>query len=144
MSSDPEKMIHRIYEEAYNKGNLDVLDEAIDEDYLRHQPPMPDVQGLEAYKKFIADSRNAYSGLEFSIEQIIVQGDTSAARYTLRGIHTGHSPTIRAQPTGNPVIMPGCIISHWVNGKVAVDWAYNDYLGLLQQFGVYPPPGMFA
>jgi predicted ester cyclase len=144
MPNTIKEKITQIYEEAYNKGNLDVLDSILADNYLRHQPPMPDVKGPEAYKKYVSTTRKAYSDLVFKLESIIAEGNISVARYTLNGKHTGYSPSIQAQPTGNQVAMPGCIVSHWEGGKIALDWVYNDYLGLLQQFGVYPLPGMFA
>jgi predicted SnoaL-like aldol condensation-catalyzing enzyme len=144
MSQKLKDLIYRIYREAYNKGNLAVLDEAVAEDYIRHQPPMPDVKGLEAFKKFVADTRHAYSNLEIKVEEIIFEGDTSAVRLTLYGRHTRQAPTIQAPPTGRDFVMPACVVSHWMKGKVAADHVYNDYLGLLQQLGVVPPPGMFA
>lgn len=137
-------LIYRIYREACNKGNLAVLDEAIAEDYIRRQPPMPDVKGLEGFKKFVTDIRGAYSNLEIKVEEIIFEGDASATRITLRAKHTGQAPTIQAPPTGRDIVMPACVVSHWVKGRIAVEYVYNDYLGLLQQLGVVPPPGMFA
>jgi predicted ester cyclase len=136
--------IAQVYEEAYNKGNLDVLDNILAANYVRHQPPIPDIKGVAAYKNYVNDARKAYSGLEFKIEEIVAEGNTTVARYTLYGRHTGTSPSIHAHPTGNSVAMPGCIVSKWEDGKIVTDWVYNDFLGLLQQFGVYPLPGMFA
>ena len=75
---------------------------------------------------------------------IPVSGDKSVARITLKGKHTGQAPTLQAPPTGRLIEMTGCVVSYWKNGKVAQDWVYNDYLGLLQQFGVIPLPGLFA
>ena len=144
MSADLKAKIQQIYEEAYNKGNVDVMDQLTDAGYVRHHPPMKDVKGLDAYKKFIADVRSAYSGFEIRVDEVIVEGDTSVARITLQGKHTGQAPTLQAPPTGNQVEMKGCVVSHWKAGKILEDWAFNDYLGLLQQFGVYPPPGLFA
>jgi predicted ester cyclase len=144
MSEMREALINRIYAEAYAEGNLAVLDEAYAEGYVRHQPPVPSVEGLEAYRKFISDTRGAYSGLEFAVDEIINLEDRSVVRVTLKGKHTGQAPTILAPPTGKEIEMAGCVVSHWEGGKIAVDWVYNDYLGLVQQFGIYPPPGMFA
>ena len=144
MSEERKALLYRIYSEAYQAGELGVLDEAYTDGYVRHQPPVPSVEGLEDYKQFIQDTRSAYTGLEFNIQEIIVQGDCSATRLILRGKHTGQAPTILTPPTGKEIEMAGCIVSHWEGDKIAVDWVYNDYLGLVQQFGMYPPPGMFA
>jgi hypothetical protein len=59
MSEDLIVKIRKIYQDAYNEGNLDGLNDLIDTNYLRHQPPMKDVQGLEAYKAFISEVRGA-------------------------------------------------------------------------------------
>ncbi len=144
MSTDPRKLVRRIFEEAHNQGRMEILDDIIAQDYIRYQPPMSNVNGIQGLKKFLTETRNAYSELEFKVHGILVDGDTTVVRYTLTGRHTGTAPTIQAQPTGNLIKMPGCVVSYWAGGKISVDWVYNDYLGLLQQFGVYPPPGMFA
>ena len=144
MTTDRKLLISRVYSEAYNAGDPAVLDEVYAESYVRHQPPLQAIEGLEAYRQFVADVRGAYSGLDFKVEEIIEEGDRTVTRLVLRGTHTGKAPTILAAPTGKQVEMAGCTISHWVDEKIAVDWVYNDYLGLVQQFGLYPPPGMFA
>jgi hypothetical protein len=34
-------------------------------------------------------------------------------------------------------------VIYWENGKMVTEHAYNDYLGLVRQFGVIPPPGLY-
>ncbi len=144
MPQERKAIILKLFEEAYNKGNVAVLDGIIASDYLRHQPPMKNVKGLAAYKTFIKDVRSAYSGFEIAIEDVIVNGDTSVTRTMLKGKHTGQAPTLQAPPTGKQIEMMGCTVSYWKAGKVVEEWVYNDYLGLVQQFGVIPLPGLFA
>lgn len=52
MTQEIAAMIRRIYDKAYNKGHLPVLDEIISHDYQRNQPPMKSVKGLFAYMLF--------------------------------------------------------------------------------------------
>lgn len=144
MTRQLKETIQRIFAEAYNKGNMEVLDEIIATDYQRHQPPMKSVHGLAAYKEFIKDVRSAYADFHIEINDVIMDGDKSVTRITLTGRHTGQAPTLQAPPTGKAIEMSGCVVSYWKNGLVAEEWVYNDYLGLLQQFGVIPLPGMFA
>ncbi len=144
MAEDIRTKIETIFDQAYNQGNMDVLDGLIAPDYQRHQPPMKNVKGFEAYMKFIKDIRSAYSGFRIDVEEIIVEGDKSVTRLTLHGKHTGQAPTLQAAPTGKQIEMPGCVVSTWKNGKIVEEWVYNDYLGLVQQFGVIPLPGLFA
>lgn len=143
MSYELKDKIHRLYEEAFNKGNLDVLDDIVSPEYVRHQPPMSQVKGIEDYKKFVTGVRGAYSGFGITVDEILVDGNNSAARITLQGKHTGRAPTLQAPPTGKNITMTGSLFSRWQGGKIVEDWAYNDYLGLVQQFGVVPPPGLY-
>jgi predicted ester cyclase len=69
---------------------------------------------------------------------MLMDGNKTVARIVLSGKHTGKTPTIQAPPTGREVAMKGCTVSAWKDGKVVEDWAYNDYMGLTQQFGVMP------
>jgi steroid delta-isomerase-like uncharacterized protein len=138
MSEELKLMIRKIFQEAYNNGNLDVLEELISPDYHRHQPPMKDVKGLDAYRKFVADVRNAYSNLEIQIEEILSEENKTVTRIILTGQHTGKTPTLMAPPTGKEISMMGCVISTWENGQITEEWVYNDYMGLTQQFGVMP------
>ncbi|MBA7647627.1 hypothetical protein ES703_55404 [subsurface metagenome] len=96
---------------------------------------LPDSEGLEAYKQYIEDTRSAYPDLQFTIEEIIVNGDTTAVWFTFRGTHKGQSTTFPFPPTGKEVTMMGCTVGHWVEGKAVEQWIYADWLGLMQQLG---------
>lgn len=144
MSQEMKAKIDQLFQQVYSEGKVDLLDELVAADYQRHQSPMKDVKGLENYKEFIKDVRSAYSDFEISVEEIIVEGNKSVIRHTIRGKHTGQAPTLQAAPTGNRIEMPACTVAHWENGKIIEEWVYNDYLGLMQQFGVIPLPGLFA
>lgn len=138
MTEELKSMIQKVFEEAYNKGNLDVLDELVDSNYLRHQSPMKNVKGLNAYKKFVDDVRKAYTNFEMKVEEVLADGNKTVARIVLTGKHTGKTPTLMAPPTGKEIAMVGCTVSTWENGKITEEWVYNDYMGLTQQFGVMP------
>jgi len=132
---------HREIDEAYNKGNLDVLDEHYAADFIYHIPPQPDIEGLEAYKEFIAGNRIGYPDIQITIDDIITEGDKVVTRWTYQGTHTGQSPTLGIPPTGKKVIFTGCSVTHWRDGKIVETWNYVDYLGLMQQLGfnIVPP-----
>ena len=133
--------INLIIEEAYNKGNLEVLDEHVASDFVYHIVPYPDIEGLEARKQFIKDIRSAYPDLKLTVEEMIVEGETLAFRWTFQGTHTGQSPILDIAPTGKQVTQTGCSLVHWAEGKVVEVWGYLDHLGLLHQLGfeLVPP-----
>lgn len=143
MSTDHKALVRKIFDQAYTRGEVDILDDIIAGNYIRHHPPMREIRGLAAYKKFIQDVRGAYTGFGIRVEEIIAEEQTTVARIVLSGRHTGQAPTIQAPPTHKQVEMAGCVVTRWDGAKVAEEWVYNDYLGLIQQFGIVPPPGLY-
>ena len=133
--------IQRAGEEAWYKGNMDMLDEAYAADYVSHRPPFPDAKGLEAVKQYIADTCLAYTDIQMIYDKWIVGDDAIAYRYHCTMKHTGTSPSLPIPPTGKELTLEGCVIVHVKDGKVVEEWEYSDYLGFLQQLGVVPPLG---
>lgn len=138
MSDDLKAKARKIYEEAYNKGNLDILDEILDANYVRNHSPMPKVVGLAAYKAFVSETLGAYTDFEMVVEDILADGDKTVAKLMLTGKNTGRIPSLKTPPTGREIAMPSCVVSTWVDGKIVEENVYNDYLGLTYQFGVMP------
>ncbi len=134
-------LIQKVGEEAWFKGTVDALDAAYAVDYIAHKPPFPDTHGLEAVKQSIANTRQAYTDIQATYMDWIVEGDKLAYRYTMRMKHTGISPSLPIPPTGKQVTLQGCVVVHIQDGKVVEEWEYSDYLGFLQQLGVVPQLG---
>jgi predicted ester cyclase len=133
--------VRRIVDEAFNKGNLNAMDEIVTAGVILHRPGLPDIKGLEAYKQTIADLRKTYSDFNFTIDEFIMEGDRSAMRWSAGGTHTGQSASLPIPPTGKRVTMTGLSIIRTVNGKAVEEWEYMDVIGLMQQLGVAPPMG---
>ena len=137
------KIVHAL-DELYNQGNLNVVDEEGAADVVFHTPPFPDRVGREAHKEYVAGLRAAYSDMHATFEEVIGEGNTTVARWTLRGVHTGQSPTLPMAPTGEAVTIRACTVSHWVEGQAVEHWNFIDYFGVMQQLGVVPPRGKNA
>lgn len=141
-SEDLKTTTKRAWDEAFHKGNVNALDEIVAPDMVHHQPPGPDLKGLAAYKQMVADMRKAFSDIKLTFDEIIVEGEVSAARWTFQGTHTGQMADMPPiPPTGKRVTMTGIGLIHTVNGKVVEMWQYPDMLGFMQQLGVVPPMG---
>jgi len=127
--------------EAWNNGNLDVLDELYSAEMVYHVPPYPDIVGLEAYKQYIKENRIAYPDLKLTITELIVEGDRVAMRWTFDGTNDGPSPTLGIPATGKHVTFSGCAVAHQVDGKTVDTWNHVDWVGLLTQLGftITPP-----
>ena len=128
--------------EAVNKGNLEVLDKYYAPTYVRHNPPNPDIQGLEAYKKYITDARYAFPGINLkeSIEDMIIEGNLVVSRGTEQMTWKDISPTMGISPS-ELVNLKWLRINRIENGKCVEEWIHYDWLGFRQQLGykISPP-----
>jgi predicted ester cyclase len=78
----------------------------------------------------------AFPDIQFTIEELLADGDTVVARTTAHGIQTGEFQGIPA--TGAAVTSSGIAIYRLTGGKIVEQWLEYDQLGLLQQLGVVP------
>jgi len=140
MSTEENKAIfHRIYEEFLNQGNSDVADELFVTNYVNHSIPPGQPQGLAGEKQFIATFRTAFPDIQFTIEDLIAEGDKVVGRVTWRGTHKGELMGIH--PTGKKVTVEGIDIIRFADGKAVENWYSGDTLGLMQQLGAVPTLG---
>lgn len=124
-----------VIEEAYSKGNVDVLSEAFAPNFIEHQAGIvpPTVEGI---KRSIAFLRGAFPDLQLTIEEIIASGDRTWARITGRGTHQG--PFMGVPPTGKPIVVTVMDECRFENGKIVEHWGVADQLAVMAQLGALP------
>lgn len=128
-------LVHRVIEELWNQGRLSVADELYAADYVSHDPAMPNTgTGPDAVKQIVTTYRTAFPDLRIKIEDVLVDGDKVAFRWTSQGTHLGDLQGIA--PTGKTAPSSGITISRFAAGKIAEDWANWDTLGMLRQLGI--------
>ena len=133
MSQENVAVMHRMYEEVLNKGNIDLMDELTAVGFISHEVP-PDYPG--GFKQYWTDFRVAFPDLHFTIDDTIAEGDKVVCRCTMRGTHRGEFMGIPA--TGKQVEVEGIDIAYFREGKGVEHWASYDELGMMQQLGVIP------
>ena len=136
------EIVRRVLAEFWLGGNVGLLDELFDPDYVNHELSRPEVKGLAAYKEWANGVRLAWKrgfpDFTITIEDLVAEGDRVAKRWILRGTHTGEFLGI--PPTGRKVTMLAMTLYRIVGGKVReIYWNY-DALGLMQQLGGIPAP----
>ncbi len=132
-------LVRRPLEEAYNKGNLDVIDEVYAADYT-WPIDKPQTHSSAEFKQHVAEVRAAFPDIHITAEDMIAEGDKVVTRWTIIATHKGEFMGVPA--TGKKVAGTGILITRIADGKIAGDWENSDQLGLMQQLGVYPPvPG---
>lgn len=132
----------QIIEEAWNKGNLAVLDELASPGLVVHFLPPGTPPGGESMKQHIQLTRAAFPDIRITVEDQFAAGDKIVARCTMtgtqRGSYLNHLKTLMP-PTDKRFSVAGIDIWRFdPNGKWAECWSSLDRLGMLQQLGVIP------
>ena len=140
MSTDDNRTLtQRFYEEVWNKGNLEAVDDIMTSDFVDHAAPPGFPSGPEGAKQVFTMYRNAFPDFRLSVEDLIAEDDKVVARWVTQGTHQGELMGI--PPTGKPVTVAGIDVFRIAGGKIAEHWAEFDMMGLMQQLGVIPTPG---
>ena len=135
-------IVRRYIEEAWNRGNVGVIDQLMSPDYARHVNGCPTPLTRESHKRRILQVRRALPDVTMTVEDMIASGDRVASRVTLRGTQCDTFMGIPA--TGRRVTVTGMDIARLVDGKVVEHWAEMDTLGLIKQLGALPQHALVA
>ena len=135
MSTEEENkaLIYRFWEEII-KGNLGVWDELCTPEYIYHGTAGDST--LEQSKQHATGLLAAFPDLNCSVNEMIVEGEYRANRYTIQGTHQGDFR--RIAPTGKTVKYSGIEINRIADGKFVETWGISDTFGLMQQLGAIP------
>jgi steroid delta-isomerase-like uncharacterized protein len=139
MSAEENRVIvQRWIEEIWNKGNLAVADEIVAANYANYDPVGPMLEpGRSGFKKLVALYRTAFPDLQFTIEDIVAEGNKVVIRWKARGTHRADPMGIPA--TGREATTVGISINRIFNGEIVEHRTNWDVLGLMQQLGVMRP-----
>ena len=135
MTEESKNLVRRMYEEVWNEGRLEVIDEICAPGYVG-VGPYGDERGPESVKRGGISRRTAFPDIHVTIEDMFAEADKVTARLTFRGTHSGVFQDI--PPTDTEVIWTGIWIYRVANGKFVERWHSYDLLGLLRQLGAIP------
>ena len=139
MPAPRDTIVHRWFEEVWNKGRASAIDEMLAEDAMVYglAEAGVDVRGPAGFKPFHEKLRGAFPDIHVTVEDTIEQGDLIASRWTVRMTHTGDD--LGVQATGRRVTATGMTIARVRDGKIVEGWNNWDTLALMQQIGAFHP-----
>ena len=119
--------------ELVNTGNLDALDEVVDQDAVDHDPAPDQKAGPEGFKDFFSALRAAFPDLKLEPVVVVADDEHVAMAYTINGTHEDDFQGIAA--TGQRISARGVEIAKFRNGKLIERWGSSDEIGIMTQLG---------
>ena len=136
MSEENKALVRRWFEEVWNRGRAEAIDEMFAEDGVAHgladatgQP----LRGPEGFRPFFHSFRDAFPDIEVVVEDVSAEGDKLAARCSVRGRHQSDSLGFAA--TGSPVEFTGMTFVRLRDGQIVEAWNNFDFMAMFQQLG---------
>ena len=114
-----------------------VVDETCAADVVVHG--ITESTGIDDYKRFIGPVYDAFPDKHAILDDMIVEGDKVAIRFTETGTHKG--AYMGFSPTYRKVTIRGVEIDRVAGGRFVEIWSAVDTLGFVQQLGSMPTPG---
>lgn len=82
----PEDLVRTLIDEAFNKGNLSVLEKVIHPEY-EYWSPDSQLKGIGQLTEFIRAFRGAFPDLSLKINDFFSSDDRTCTAFTLKGTH---------------------------------------------------------
>jgi predicted ester cyclase len=131
MNEEIRAAVHRWFEEVWKKRRTEAIHEMLAPDCIAHGLGDGTLEGPEAFLPFHAKFLGAFPDLHTTVEDVLVEGDRAAARFTCRGRHP--HPDLGVDPTGLPVEFDGIAITRWRDGQIVEGWNVVDFDRMARQ-----------
>ena len=138
---DKKAIVRRVYDELFNQGKMEVVEELFAGDFITHDPnPLPNqpLHGHEAVRWYISFVRSAFPDLRVAVEDLLEEGDRVAVRFTTSGTQLGEF--VYVAPTHKKVHVMGIDLLRFEDGKIAAHWGGWNRAELMVQLGIFPGP----
>ena len=131
-ASANEALGRRYFEQVWNQGRLDVLDELLAPTYVNHTPSVPNpMPGPAGLKPIVRAIRHAFPDLHYEIKDVIATDTAVVMRVVMTGTQSGELFGLPA--SGKRISVDQINIEHIENGRIVEHWRVTDELSLMRQ-----------
>ena len=124
MSIEENKAVmERIWKEILNEGEIEKANELVANDYVYHGPAGHEIKGIEGFKKFMTWIHTSFPGVQFTVDDLIAEGDKVVSYFTMKGTHKSNKQ----------VNFQGIVICRLANGKEVEVWEVFDRFTIASQ-----------
>jgi steroid delta-isomerase-like uncharacterized protein len=100
-------------------------------------PTQPEpLQGAKGYLAIVMMMRSGFPDIQWSLEEMISEGDRVAARFIMKGTHKGEFFGVPA--TGKPITVQAMNFYKLSGDQIIEEYGQPDIFGLMRQIGAIP------
>ena len=137
MTSEANKLTMHRFVEFINTASQKLAEELISPNAIFHVPGRPEpMRGPAGYLAIIKMMRGGFPDIQWTLEEMVAEGDKVAARFIMRGTHQG--TFFGVPPSGKKIAVQAMNFYRLSDGKFVEERGQPDMLGLLQQIGAAP------
>jgi predicted ester cyclase len=139
MSTEENKALVRRFYEAFEANDQAALKEILAPNLVAYSHGAPGPQTREVHLQGIRSWNQAFNDTQFAIKEQIAEGDLVATRTILRSVHSG-GDFQGLPPTGKQIELQGFTLERIKDGRIVERRVSSDWLAMMQQLGLAPPP----
>jgi len=137
MAAETNKLVMNRFLEFINTASEKLAQELISPSAVFHVPGRTEpMRGPAGYLAIIGMMRGGFPDIQWTLEEMVAEGDKVAVRFTMRGTHRG--TFFGVPPTGKTISVQAMNIYRLSGGQFVEEHGQPDMLGLLQQIGAVP------
>jgi steroid delta-isomerase-like uncharacterized protein len=128
-------LVRRFIDEIFVQGRVDALNELLADDFVSHTWRSTG-DGKADLKRAMDRLAGVLADVQFTIEDMIAEGDRVAVRVTARATQVGEFMGLA--PSGKAYTIGEIHVFRLRDGKVVEHWHQYDQLGMMRQLGAMP------
>ncbi|EIM95309.1 hypothetical protein WQE_39969 [Paraburkholderia hospita] len=134
MTAESNKLLMSRFVEFINTADETLANELVAADALFYAPIRPDpLIGPRGYIEILGMMRSGFPDIQWTLEEMVAENDTVAARFTMCGTH--EAPFFGVPAGGKKIQVQAVNFYRFQNGKIVAERGQPDLLTLLKQIG---------
>ncbi|HVM96322.1 MAG TPA: ester cyclase [Candidatus Acidoferrales bacterium] len=139
MSEANKAIVRRLFDEVWNCGSVDKIEELYSPDFAAdYRPYAPLRRGHDAIRDMVQRAWATFPDYHEELLDMVAEGDKVAVRLRITGTQKGQWGPI--PPTGTKLDFEEMLILRIADGKVVEQRGLVDNLNALRQLGLVPTP----
>ncbi len=118
--------------EIFLKRNPDAIDKYVVENYIQHQPGLPN--GRKPFKDYLTMFLKAFPDYQGEIENVVAEDDLVSFHFKWTGTHRGDFLGIK--PTGKKITRRTADVLRMQGSQITEHWGVVDQTDMLKELGI--------